>query len=110
VLSNSDGPPDGTTHRPRRVSSTVWCPAQELQPGEEPLAPVKALRNLGDIVLAMPYVERQCEANGWDMPARLQLLLAHGICHLLGYDHNTDEEHAQVRRSGGDCTNPAALK
>ena len=44
----------------------------------------------------MPYVQRHCAAHHLDMHAHLRLLLAHGICHLLGYRHETDAEEAEV--------------
>ena len=29
---------------------------------------------------------------------RMQILLVHGICHLLGYDHERDEDYKVMKR------------
>jgi probable rRNA maturation factor len=43
---------------------------------------------LGDVVIC-PAV---AAAQNPDLPAELRLLLVHGILHLLGYDHDQEEE------------------
>jgi probable rRNA maturation factor len=46
---------------------------------------------LGDIVISIPYAQRQAKRRG-ESPAReIDRLLLHGYLHLLGYDHETDE-------------------
>jgi probable rRNA maturation factor len=44
---------------------------------------------LGDIVISVPTAARQARA---DLYGELVFLCAHGLCHLLGYDHQDDEE------------------
>jgi probable rRNA maturation factor len=51
--------------------------------------------HLGDIALAYGVCAREAEAQGKTLVAHLQHLVAHGVLHLLGYDHMTDDE-AQV--------------
>jgi probable rRNA maturation factor len=51
-------------------------------------------RNLGDIVIALPYAARQAARYGGSLEAELRLLTVHGVLHLLGYDHGTPEEAA----------------
>jgi probable rRNA maturation factor len=48
---------------------------------------------LGDVVISIETAERQRK-----QPLRDELLFlaAHGLCHLLGYDHQTDAEEAQM--------------
>jgi probable rRNA maturation factor len=43
---------------------------------------------LGDVVICPEVAARQAP----DVDAELRLLLVHGILHLLGYDHQEDEE------------------
>jgi probable rRNA maturation factor len=50
-------------------------------------------RVLGDVVIAPAVAERN---NPADPDGELRLLLVHGILHLLGYDHETDEERAEM--------------
>ncbi|MFA1550062.1 rRNA maturation RNase YbeY [Actinomadura chokoriensis] len=51
---------------------------------------------LGDVVLCPAVAERQAREAGHDTEAELELLCAHGILHLLGYDHAEPEEHKEM--------------
>ena len=45
---------------------------------------------LGDLVIDVPYAARQARRLGHPLAREVQLLLAHGLLHLLGHDHETD--------------------
>jgi probable rRNA maturation factor len=45
---------------------------------------------LGDLVIDVPYAARQARRRGHRLGSEVQILLAHGLLHLLGYDHETD--------------------
>jgi len=51
---------------------------------------------LGDVVIAYPYASRQAKQAGHAIMAELELLVVHGTLHLLGYDHLTPEEKAEM--------------
>ncbi len=51
---------------------------------------------LGDIIISHPTAARQAEAAGQPIAAELSLLAVHGALHLLGYDHATPEEKAEM--------------
>jgi probable rRNA maturation factor len=51
---------------------------------------------LGDIVVSWSAVQRQAPEHGHDSRAELKLLLVHGLLHLLGWDHATPEQQAQM--------------
>ncbi|WP_242901665.1 rRNA maturation RNase YbeY [Actinomadura terrae] len=51
---------------------------------------------LGDVVLCPAVAERQGREAGHGTAAELELLCAHGILHLLGYDHAEPEEHREM--------------
>ncbi|MBK8021443.1 MAG: rRNA maturation RNase YbeY [Chloroflexi bacterium] len=57
-------------------------------PGEAPY--------LGDLVIAYPYSAAQAERESFPMDQGLLLLVVHGTLHLLGYDHGTPEERAEM--------------
>lgn len=62
-------------------------------------------RHLGDIVIARGCARRQAKAAGHAEATELRVLALHGLLHLLGYDHETDNgEMARVetrlRRKG----------
>lgn len=46
---------------------------------------------LGDLVIDVPYAARQARRRGHDVSREVRILLAHGLLHLLGYDHETDD-------------------
>jgi probable rRNA maturation factor len=47
---------------------------------------------LGDVVIAPEVAEAQALEYGHSVEDELNLLLVHGVLHLLGYDHESDEE------------------
>ena len=47
---------------------------------------------LGDVVISIPTTERQAKEYGHSLEAELSLLVAHGVLHLLGYDHAERDE------------------
>lgn len=51
---------------------------------------------LGDVVLCPSVAERQAREAGHGTEDELELLCAHGILHLLGYDHAEPEEHREM--------------
>ncbi len=60
------------------------------------VAAPEAATYLGDIILSYPRAREQAEAAGHPVEAELQLLVVHGVLHLLGYDHAGAEEKAHM--------------
>jgi probable rRNA maturation factor len=46
---------------------------------------------LGDVLISYPRAQKQAEAAGHAVDAELQLLVVHGVLHLLGHDHEDEE-------------------
>ena len=46
--------------------------------------------NLGDLIVSVETAQRQCEAHGHSLTEELAWLVAHGLLHLLGWDHPTE--------------------
>ena len=42
---------------------------------------------LGDIIISFSHAEKQAHDAGHSTSSEIQLLVVHGILHLLGYDH-----------------------
>jgi len=55
-------------------------------------------QNLGDIILCPPYILNDLERWEKSFEERIQILLVHGICHLLGYDHILDEDYEIMKK------------
>ncbi len=55
--------------------------------------PIEQAPNLlGDIVICAPVVEQEAMEQGKDSKAHWAHLIIHGILHLQGYDHESEEE------------------
>jgi probable rRNA maturation factor len=55
-------------------------------------APQNPERFLGDVALAYGVCAREAQEQGKPLAHHLQHLVAHGVLHLLGYDHMSDAE------------------
>ncbi|RST87563.1 rRNA maturation RNase YbeY [Aquibium carbonis] len=51
---------------------------------------------LGDIVLARETIEREAALDGKPFDHHLTHLVVHGLLHLLGFDHETEEEAEEM--------------
>jgi probable rRNA maturation factor len=69
--------------------------------GEFVLPPDESKR-LGDVVISLPAARRQAKRAAHPLEREMELLLVHGLLHLLGYDHATDDE-ARVMWSRQDA-------
>lgn len=56
---------------------------------------------LGDVVISVPVLERQAADGGWTVDEELARLLLHGVLHLLGFDHESDEDARAMRLEEG---------
>jgi probable rRNA maturation factor len=45
---------------------------------------------LGDVAISPATARRNAKKLGRSLPSELQILILHGVLHLLGYDHETD--------------------
>lgn len=52
---------------------------------------------LGSIAICVKRAEEQAEEYGHSFERELNYLLTHGLFHLLGYDHMTDTDKAEMR-------------
>ncbi|MBL8118759.1 MAG: rRNA maturation RNase YbeY [Anaerolineae bacterium] len=51
---------------------------------------------LGDLIIAYPYASAQAARENHQLDDSLSLLVIHGTLHLLGYDHDTPENRAEM--------------
>lgn len=71
-------------------------PADDLPDGLAEMMDDAPVPYLGDIIIAYPYALAQAEREGHDVSDSFALLAVHGTLHLLGYDHDTLENRAQM--------------
>ena len=67
---------------------------------------------LGDIVICASVVAREAAEQDKALADHWAHMLVHGTLHLLGFDHNTDTEAAEMEAletsilAAGDISNP----
>jgi len=69
----------------------------ELKAGEKITAHNDDDKNLGDLIISLEYIKEIYEQENKTVNEYLRTLLCHGICHLLGYDHYTEETDKIMR-------------
>lgn len=69
-----------------------------LKAGERIKAQCAEDKNLGDLIIAPHYVLNDLERWNMTFEQRIPVLLVHGVCHLLGYDHIEDADYQVMRK------------
>ncbi len=70
-------------------------------PGSGPL--------LGDVVISIDMAARRARAEGRETAVELERYLAHGLLHLLGYDHGRAVDAARMARKEEDLLKSKGL-
>ncbi|UNF38980.1 rRNA maturation RNase YbeY [Bartonella krasnovii] len=73
-----------------KSTNVLSFPAFPIKAGDPP-GPM-----LGDIIIARETVVLEAEKQGKTFQDHLTHMIVHGILHLLGYDHETDDEAHQM--------------
>jgi len=60
------------------------------------VAAPEAAAYLGDVIVSYPRGVAQAQEQGHPIEQELDLLIVHGVLHLLGYDHADEEERAAM--------------
>jgi probable rRNA maturation factor len=70
-----------------QVTDVLSFPSTETEDGQP---------YFGDIAISLPRAEAQARAGGHPLEAELQLLVVHGVLHLLGHDHALRRDQARM--------------
>jgi probable rRNA maturation factor len=81
---------------PTDVLSFPLLPELQRQ-GDAFALPPGAPRHLGDVLISYERAVAQAAAYGHSVERELGYLLVHGILHVLGYDHEAEDERQQMR-------------
>lgn len=81
--------------KPTDILSFPYHP--DLMAGERIIPDIDEDKNLGDIIIAPQYILD--DLARWEQPfdMRIKVLLVHGICHLIGYDHIEDADYEVMK-------------
>jgi len=74
-----------------KVTDVLSFPMQEADA-------VDMAESLGDIALAIPFVQQEADRLGLPLAAHLSHLVVHATLHLLGYDHIDDGQALQMQK------------
>ena len=95
-----------------RPTDVLSFPEFDLQPGQLPGAedadPGTGLVPLGDMVISMERAAAQAREYGHSNRRELAYLVVHSVLHLLGYDHEREEDDRLLMR-GKEEENLTAL-
>ena len=92
---------DATVHRLnldyRHINAATDVLSFPQFEGPEPFVqPPGEAANLGDIVVSLDTARRQAAERRHSLTREVAHLTVHGALHLLGYDHQTDAEEAEM--------------
>lgn len=60
---------------------------------------------LGDLVISIPRVREQAKEYGHSFDRELAYMIVHGFYHLMGYDHEKDEDKKLMRAKEDEILN-----
>ena len=68
-------------------------------PQEEPAVARRGKGPIGDVVISLDTALTQAEEGGWTLAKELERLLAHGLLHCLGFDHQAPADSKKMARA-----------
>jgi probable rRNA maturation factor len=87
---------DTRLHELNRDYLDVDAPTDVLSFPASEMDPETGARYIGDILISMPRAQAQADAAGHPLESEVQLLVVHGVLHLLGHDHAQAREKARM--------------
>lgn len=76
-----------------KPTNVLSWPSEDLSPDEAGGAPLPPeMEELGDIALAYETCVSEADAAGKPLNDHVTHLIIHGVLHLMGYDHETEED------------------
>ena len=87
---------DEQLHQLNQQFLEIDAPTDVLSFPSDEIDPDTGETYLGDVLISLPRAVAQAQAGGHPARDELQLLVVHGMLHLLGYDHAEPEEKARM--------------
>ncbi|NHM30357.1 rRNA maturation RNase YbeY [Neobacillus terrae] len=79
-----------------RPTDVISFAMEEMGDGEIELIGADLPRVLGDIIISTERAKDQAEEYGHSFERELGFLAVHGFLHLLGYDHENEEDEKEM--------------
>ena len=81
-----------------RTTDVIAFALSERSAKAEPfVAPPDDVIHLGEVIVSYPQTKRQANEQRHPLERELALLVAHGVLHLVGYDHELPEQARKMR-------------
>ena len=80
------------------ITDILSFPYYEIKPGEVIIPLDNEDKNLGDIIISLEQAQKDAHDLRIPLQEYLSRLLVHGICHLLGYEHETEKDYKIMKR------------
>ena len=74
--------------------------------GADFVVPPGEATNLGDVVISHPRAVEQAAEFGHSTDREIGYLVAHGVLHVLGYDHEAEADRARMRQREEEALRP----
>jgi probable rRNA maturation factor len=87
---------DARLHELNRDYLGVDAPTDVLSFPASETDPETGARYIGDILISVPRAQAQADTGGYPLESEVQLLVVHGVLHLLGHDHAQAKEKARM--------------
>ena len=79
----------------KKVTDVLSFPVPEMEASFE-----HTKNMLGDVVICVSKAQEQAQEFGHSLQEEIAVLCAHGLFHLLGYDHEVSKEEADIQMQG----------
>ena len=87
----------------------VDAPTDVLSFPASEMDPQTGSRYIGDIIISVPYAAKGAATAGHPVESELQLLVVHGVLHLLGHDHAEPKEKAKMWKAQAEVLKSLGL-
>ena len=87
----------------------VDAPTDVLSFPASEMDPETGVRYIGDIIISVPYAAKGAAKVGHPVESELQLLVVHGVLHLLGHDHAEPKEKAKMWKAQAEILTKLGL-
>ena len=100
---------DAQLHGLNKEYLSVDAPTDVLSFPSDQTDPETGSRYLGDILISIERAAAQAAAAGHTTEAEVQLLVVHGILHLMGHDHAEPEEKTHMWQAQAEILSKLGL-
>ena len=100
---------DSKVHELNRDYLGIDSPTDVLSFPASETDPETGARYIGDIIISLPYAARSAEKAGHPLESEVQLLVVHGVLHLLGHDHARPRERTKMWKAQAEILETLGL-